>query len=100
MAETNSKKMNYSVFLPPEMVEKILVLLNYKEICQAKLVCKRWKGIIDKGNLLKKASGKNLEMIHALLCLIDSNQVCSMLMYIFTNAIFFILRKNFLHNCK
>ena len=61
MVETNVKKMNYSVFLPPEMVEKILVLLNYKEICQAKFICKRWKGIIDKGNLLKKASGKNIE---------------------------------------
>ena len=61
MAESEAKKMKYSVFLPPEMVEKILLFLTYNELCQAKLVCKRWKGIIDKGNLLKKASGKNLE---------------------------------------
>ena len=44
--------------LPPEMVEKILKLLNFKDICQAKLICRRWKEIIVKGNLLKKASGK------------------------------------------
>ena len=44
--------------LPPEMVEKILKLLKLKEICQAQLVCKRWKDIIVKGNLVKKASGK------------------------------------------
>ena len=44
--------------LPPEMLEKILELLIYKEICQAKLICRRWKEIIDKGNLLKKVAGK------------------------------------------
>ena len=44
--------------LPPEMVEKILKLLNFKDICQAQLVCKRWKSIIVKGNVLKRASGK------------------------------------------
>ena len=44
--------------LPPEMVEKILKLLKLKEICQAQLVCKRWKEIIVEGNLVKKASGK------------------------------------------
>ena len=43
--------------LPPEMLEKILELLNYKEICQAKLICRKWKETIDKGNLLKKAEG-------------------------------------------
>ena len=47
--------------LPPEMVEKILKLLKLKEICQAKLVCKRWKEIIVKGNLVKKVAGKMLE---------------------------------------
>ena len=46
--------------LPPEMVEKILRLLSIKEICQAKLICRRWKEIIVKGNLVKKASGKIL----------------------------------------
>ena len=43
--------------LPPEMVEKILKLLNFKDICQAQLVCKRWKNIIVKGNLVKKVAG-------------------------------------------
>ena len=47
--------------LPPEMVEKILKLLKLKEICQAQLVCKRWKDIIVKGNLVKKVAGKMLE---------------------------------------
>ena len=43
--------------LPPEMVEKILKLLKLKEIYQAQLVCKRWKNIIVKGNLVKKVAG-------------------------------------------
>ena len=47
--------------LPPEMVEKILKLLNFKDICQAQLVCKRWKDIIVKGSLVKKVAGKMLE---------------------------------------
>ena len=46
--------------LPPELVEKILKLLTYNDICKAQLICKRWKEIIDKGNLMKKASGKML----------------------------------------
>ena len=46
--------------LPPEMLEKILELLKLKEICQAQLICRRWKEIIDRGNLLKKASGIKL----------------------------------------
>ena len=47
--------------LPPEMLEKILKLLILKEICQAQLVCKRWKDIIVKGNLVKKVAGKMLK---------------------------------------
>ena len=47
--------------LPPEMVEKILKLLNFKDICQVQLVCKRWKEIIVNGNLVKKVAGKILE---------------------------------------
>ena len=43
--------------LPPEMLEKILKLLTCRDICQAKLICRRWKEIIDKGNLVKKALG-------------------------------------------
>ena len=58
---TESKKMECSLIheiLPPEMVEKILKLLNYKHIYQSQLVCRRWKEIIDMGNLKKKALGK------------------------------------------
>ena len=44
--------------LPPEMVEKILKLLDYKDIYQSQMVCRTWKEIIDKGNLKKKATGK------------------------------------------
>ena len=57
-----SKRIGFSVthgILPPEMVEKILKLLNIKDLCQAQLICRRWKEIIDKGNLIKKASGKD-----------------------------------------
>ena len=48
---------------PPEMLEKIFKLLKLKEICQAKLVCKRWKEIIVKGNLVKKVAGKMLDFV-------------------------------------
>ena len=58
----DAKRMKLSVCLPPEMVEKILKLLNIKKICQARLICKQWKEIIDQGNLLKKASGKIFEL--------------------------------------
>ena len=46
--------------LPPELLEKILKLLNFKDTCQANLVCRRWNEIIVKGKVLKKASGKTL----------------------------------------
>ena len=46
--------------LPPEMVERILKLLPFKDICQTRLICKRWKEIIDKGNLVKDAAGNSL----------------------------------------
>ena len=49
--------------LPPEMVEKILKLLNFKDICQTQLVCKRWKDIIVKGSLVKKVAGKMLDFV-------------------------------------
>ena len=61
MVEANKANLSLILnMLPPEMVEKILKLLNVKDICQAQLVCKRWKDIIVKGNLVKKASGKTL----------------------------------------
>ena len=44
--------------LPPEMVERILKLLHFTEICKARLICKRWKEIIDKSKLLENATGK------------------------------------------
>ena len=47
-----------NITLPPEMLEKILKMLNFKDICQANLVCRRWNEIIVKGKVLKKASGK------------------------------------------
>ena len=49
--------------LPPEMLEKILKLLKLKEICRAQLVCKTWKEIIVKGNLVKKVAGKMLDFV-------------------------------------
>ena len=63
--------------LPPEMVEKVLRLLSIKEICQAKLICRRWKEIIVKGNLVKKASGKILKFT------IFSDDIWSLPFYIF-----------------
>ena len=59
MAE--SKKIDLSMnlnLLPPEMVEKILKLLNFNDICQAQLICRRWNEIIKKGNLVQNAASK------------------------------------------
>ena len=56
-----AKKMKLSVIhdvLPPEILEKIFKLLNYKDINQVMLICRRWKEFIDDSNLLKKAAGK------------------------------------------
>ena len=59
MAEAKRMNLSLSIYnLPPEMVEKILKLLNIETICQARKICQKWKEIIDKGNLLKKASGE------------------------------------------
>ena len=58
-----AKRMKLSTIndlLPPEMIEKILLFLDCKEIYKAQLICRRWKGIVDKGNLLIKAGGKIL----------------------------------------
>ena len=57
----DSKRMKLSTIneiLPPDILEKIIKLLNYKDICQAQLICRRWKEIIENGTLLKKVSGK------------------------------------------
>ena len=64
-----AKRMKLSVcvnLLPPEIVEKILELLNVQKICQVRVICKQWKEIIDKGNLLKKASGNILQPLEFL----------------------------------
>ena len=59
MAEAKKKKLTpIHEILPPEMLEKVLKLLNYKDINQARLICRRWREIIFKGNLVNKASGK------------------------------------------
>ena len=59
VAAAKTMKMSIDINnLPPEMVEQILKLLNIKEICQAKLICRRWKEVIVEGNLVKKSSGK------------------------------------------
>ena len=56
--QAKKKKLsNVENILPPEVVEKILKLLNFKDICLANSVCRRWNEIIVKGNLMKKASG-------------------------------------------
>ena len=52
--------------LPPEMVQRILKLFNFEDICQARLICKRWKEIIDKGNLVKEAAGNILSTLSPL----------------------------------
>ena len=46
-----------NIILPPEILEKILKLLNFNDICRANSVCKRWNDIIVNGNVLKKALG-------------------------------------------
>ena len=59
MAEAKKTKLSViHEILPMELMEKILILLNYNNICQARLICKRWKEVINKCNLLKKAAGK------------------------------------------
>ena len=67
MEEANKANMSLILnMMPPEMLEKILNFLNYKEICQAKLISRRWKEIIDQGNLLKKAAGKTVPISNSL----------------------------------
>ena len=59
MAESNEIKLRMNLnLLPPEMVEKILKFLNWKDLCQAQLICRRWNEIIKKANLVKNAESK------------------------------------------
>ena len=56
-----------NIILPPEMLEKILKFLNFKDICRGNLVCRRWNEIIVKGNLVKKVAGKTSTLsVHTL----------------------------------
>ena len=73
--------------LPPELVEKILKLFTFKEISNIQLTCKRWKDIIVKGNLLKKASGKIFEPCEK-----------AHFQYVLIPTISFV-RENFCDNC-
>ena len=64
MKEAKAKKMITGLninSLPPELMEKILIPLTVKEIYNAQLICRRWKEMIRKCNLLKKASGNIFE---------------------------------------
>ena len=59
MAEARRMKLSaINDILPPEIIEKVLKLLNYKDTNKARLICQRWRQIIDNGKLVKKASGK------------------------------------------
>ena len=59
MAESKKIKLCMNPkLLPPEIEEKILKLLNCKDVCQAQLICRRWNEIIKRGNLLKNAASK------------------------------------------
>ena len=46
------------MLLPPEMLEKIFKYLNFKDICQTLLICRKWKEIIENGYLVIKAASK------------------------------------------
>ena len=63
-AKIESKEMKSYVIhdtLPPEIIVKIFELLNFKDICEARIVCTRWKQIIDENNLV---FGKIFELSH------------------------------------
>ena len=73
---SDTKRMKLSVnfnSLPPEMVERILKLLNLMELCQARLICKIWKEIIDKGNLVKDAAGNFLSCLSRMVSFFESS---------------------------
>ena len=94
MAEAKRIKLSISInTLPPEMIEKILKLLNIMKICQARKICKQWKEIIDKGNLLKKAAGKLFVPFYAF------DKINNLLCTYYDILMGFFFRKNLLHYC-
>ena len=46
--------------LPTEMLKAILEKLDYKSLCSARQICKRWKEIIDGFKLVEKNFSKHL----------------------------------------
>ena len=46
--------------LPIEMLKAILEKLDYKSLCSARQICKRWKEIIDGFKLVEKNFSKHL----------------------------------------
>ena len=59
----NFTEKNKTVFLsinklPPEMLKKILGMLDIKSLCFARQTCKHWKQIIDLYNIMEEAKSK------------------------------------------
>ena len=46
--------------LPPEMLKKVLELLDVHSLCYARQTCQHWKLIIDNCNIMKDVLGKIL----------------------------------------
>ena len=57
MADAKRRLLPIDDILPPEMVEKVLKLLNFKDINRARFICRKWREIIDNGKLVRKALG-------------------------------------------
>ena len=47
--------------LPPEMLKKVLELLDIHSLCYARQTCQHWKLIIDSCNIMKDVLGKILK---------------------------------------
>ena len=93
MGKAKKIKLSTSLnILPPEMIEKILKLLDCKTIFQAQLVCKRWKVTIDKGNLKKIASGEILFVKPELMVI---PCLCSIFKYSHGQELFYNFVSNF-----
>ena len=86
----NFTEKNKTVFLsinklPPEMLKKILGMLDIKSLCFARRTCKHWKQIIDNCNIMEKALSKFSK----------SNKLKD---FAETKNVFLIYRKDLLHN--
>ena len=77
---SEAKKIRLSVnldMLPPELLEKIFKFLHIKDICQTQKICRKWKEITVKGNLVKKASGNFLNYVVSAIFSDGSNTILS-----------------------